>query len=314
MSLAFLFPGQGSQAVGMGADLAQAFAAARAVFQEVDEALGQNLSRLMREGPEDQLTLTENAQPALMAVSLAVARSLEREFGVGVDRAAFVAGHSLGEYSALAAAGAISLADTARLLKLRGQAMQRAVPVGAGAMASLIGPKTDVALAEEAAAVGAKVGVCVVANDNNQGNVVISGAKAAVDAAIEAAKALGARAIPLNVSAPFHCPLMQPAADEMAEALAAATILAPRAALVGNVTARPTLDPEEIRRRLVEQVTGRVRWRESMLWLAGEGGVTRFAEAGAGKVLAGMIKRIAPDAEAVSLNAPADLEAFAKSL
>src|SRR3982751_849630 len=242
MSLAFLFPGQGSQAVGMGADLAEAFAAAREVFQEVDDALGQKLSKLMREGPEDQLTLTENAQPALMAVSVAVMRTLEKEFGVGIDKAAFVAGHSLGEYSALAAAGAISLADTARLLQLRGQAMQRAVPVGAGAMASLIGPKTDVALAEQAAAAGAEVGVCVVANDNNQGNVVISGAKAAVDAAIEKAKALGARAIALNVSAPFHCPLMQPAADEMAEALAAATIIAPRAPIVTNVTARPTLD------------------------------------------------------------------------
>jgi [acyl-carrier-protein] S-malonyltransferase len=314
MSLAFLFPGQGSQAVGMGVDLADAFGAAREVFQEIDDALGQKLAKLMRDGPEDQLTLTENAQPALMAVSLAVMRTLEREFGVGVDKAAFVAGHSLGEYSALAAAGAISLADTARLLKLRGQAMQRAVPVGEGAMASLIGPKSDVALAEEAAAAGSAVGVCVVANDNNAGNVVISGDKAAVDLAIEKAKELGARAILLNVSAPFHCPLMQPAADEMAQALARATILAPRTPLVANVTARPTLDPEAIRRMLVEQVTGRVRWRESMLWLAGEGGVTRFAEAGAGKVLSGMAKRIAPDAEAVPLNSPADLEAFAKSL
>jgi [acyl-carrier-protein] S-malonyltransferase len=314
MSLAFLFPGQGSQAVGMGVELSEAFAPAREVFQEVDDALGQGLSRLMREGPEDQLTLTENAQPALMAVSLAVMRTLEREFGVAVEKAAFVAGHSLGEYSALAAAGAISLADTARLLKLRGQAMQRAVPVGAGAMASLIGPKTDVALAEAAAAAGSEVGVCVVANDNNNGNVVISGAKAAVDRAIEKAKELGARAIPLNVSAPFHCPLMQPAADEMARALADATILAPRTPLVANVTARPTNDPETIRRLLVEQVTGRVRWRESVEWLAGEGGATRFAEAGAGKVLSGMAKRIAPDAEATPLNTPADLEAFAKTL
>ncbi len=226
MTLAFIFPGQGSQAVGMGADLAEAFGAAREVFQEVDDALGQKLFALMKDGPEADLTLTENAQPALMAVSLAVIRTLDKEFGVSIEKAGFVAGHSLGEYSALAAAGAISLADTARLLKLRGQAMQRAVPVGEGAMASLIGPKTDVALAEAAAAEGAKVGVCVVANDNNAGNVVISGAKAAVDAAIEAAKALGARAIPLNVSAPFHCPLMQPAADEMAQALADATILA----------------------------------------------------------------------------------------
>ena len=314
MSLAFIFPGQGSQAVGMGVDLAANFAAARAVFEEVDEALKQKLSVLMRDGPEDQLTLTENAQPALMAVSLAVMRVLEQDFGIGVDRAAFVAGHSLGEYSALAAAGAISLADTARLLKLRGQAMQRAVPVGEGAMASLIGPKSDVALAEEAAKAGSELGVCVVANDNNTGNVVISGAKAAVDRAIEVAKTLGARAIPLNVSAPFHCPLMKPAADEMAEALAKATILAPRAPLVANVTARPTLDPAAIRGLLVEQVTGRVRWRETMEWLAGEGGVTRFAEAGSGKVLTGIAKRIAPDAEAVTLNTPADLEAFAKLL
>jgi [acyl-carrier-protein] S-malonyltransferase len=314
MTLAFVFPGQGSQAVGMGADLAEAFAAAREVFQEIDEALGQNLSRLMREGPEDELTLTENAQPALMAVSLAVTRTLEKEFGVGIDRAAFVAGHSLGEYSALAAAGALTVTDAARLLKLRGQAMQRAVPVGEGAMASLIGKQTDVALAEAAAAEGAKIGVCVVANDNNLGNVVISGSKAAIDRAIEKAEELGARAIRLNVSAPFHCPLMQPAADEMAEALAAATLLAPRAPLVANVTARPVHDPETIRRQLVEQVTGRVRWRETMDWMAGEGGVTRFAEAGAGKVLSGMIKRSVPDATATPLNTPADLEGFAKSL
>ena len=314
MSLAFIFPGQGSQAVGMGAELAEAFASAREVFQEVDDALNQKLFALMKEGPEADLTLTENAQPALMAVSLAVSRTLEKEFGVGIEKAAFVAGHSLGEYAALAAAGAISLSDTARLLKLRGQAMQRAVPVGQGAMASLIGPKTDVALAEAAAAAGAEVGVCVVANDNNNGNVVISGDKAGVDRAIEKAKELGARAIPLNVSAPFHCPLMQPAADEMAEALSTATIIAPRAPLVANVTARPTLDPEAIRRMLVEQVTGRVRWRESMDWMATEGGVTRFAEAGSGKVLSGMAKRIAPDAEATPLNTPGDLEAFAASL
>jgi [acyl-carrier-protein] S-malonyltransferase len=245
---------------------------------------------------------------------LAVVRTLENELGVPMTKASFVAGHSLGEYSALAAASAITLGDTARLLRLRGQAMQRAVPVGEGAMASLIGPKTDVALAEAAAAVGAEIGVCVVANDNNAGNVVISGDKAAVDRAIEAAKAMGARAIPLNVSAPFHCSLMQPAADEMAEALAAALIVPPRAPLVANITARPVLDPGTIRRLLVEQVTGRVRWRESIEWLAGEGGVTRFAEAGAGKVLTGMAKRIAPDADAVALNTPADLEAFAKSL
>ena len=314
MSLAFTFPGQGSQAVGMGAELAEAFASAREVFQEVDDALGQKLSKLMREGPIEDLTLTENAQPALMAVSLAVVRTLKSEYGVDITRAAFVAGHSLGEYSALAAAEAIGLAETARLLKLRGQAMQRAVPVGQGAMASLIGPKADVALAEEAAKAGSAVGVCVVANDNNAGNVVISGDKAAVDLAIEKAKELGARAIPLNVSAPFHCPLMQPAADEMAEALAGAEIAAPKAPVVANVTARPILEPETIRRLLVEQVTGRVRWRESVIWMASDGGVTRFVELGSGKVLTGIVKRINPDVEALALNAPADLEAFAKSL
>lgn len=314
MTLALLFPGQGSQSVGMGAALAEAFASARDVFAEVDDALNQKLFDLMREGPEDQLTLTENAQPALMAVSVAAARVLKVEFGVDVTKASFVAGHSLGEYSALAAVGAISLSDTARLLKLRGQAMQRAVPVGKGAMASLIGPKTDLALAEEAAKAGSEVGVCVVANDNNNGNVVISGDKAAVDRAIEKAKELGARAIPLNVSAPFHCPLMQPAADEMAAALADAKILAPAVPVVANVTARLETDAEVIRRLLVEQVTGRVRWRESMEWMAGEGGVTRFAEIGSGKVLTGMAKRIAPDAESLALNTPEDLEAFAKSL
>jgi [acyl-carrier-protein] S-malonyltransferase len=314
MTLAFIFPGQGSQAVGMGADLAEAFGAAREVFQEVDDALGEKLSKLMREGPIEDLTLTENTQPALMAVSLAVARVLEQEFGVPMTKAAFVAGHSLGEYSALCAAGALTLADTARLLRRRGQAMQRAVPVGEGAMAALIGPKSDVALAEAAAIAGAEVGVCTVANDNNAGNVVISGTAAAVARAIEKAKELGARAIPVNVSAPFHCPLMQPAADEMAEALAQVAIVAPRTFLVANVTARPTNDPEAIRSQLIEQVTGRVRWRESIEWLAGPGGVSRFAELGAGKVLTGMVKRIAPDAEGVALNAPADLEAFAKSL
>ncbi|MFJ6024170.1 ACP S-malonyltransferase [Brevundimonas sp. NPDC092305] len=314
MTLALLFPGQGSQSVGMGAALADAYASAREVFSEVDEALGQKLSQLMREGPEDQLTLTENAQPALMAVSVAAMRVLKAEFGVDVTKAAYVAGHSLGEYSALCSAGAISLADTARLLKLRGQAMQRAVPVGQGAMASLIGPRTDLALAEEAAKAGSEVGVCVVANDNNNGNVVISGDKAAVDRAIEKAKELGARAIPLNVSAPFHCPLMQPAADEMAQALASATISAPAVPIIANVTARPESDPEVLRRLLVEQVTGRVRWRESMEWMAGEGGVTRFVEIGSGKVLTGMAKRIAPDAESLALNAPEELEAFAKSL
>ena len=319
MTIALLFPGQGSQSVGMGAALADAFASAREVYAEVDEALGQKLSVLMREGPEDQLTLTENAQPALMAVSLAAVRVLKVEFGVDVTRTAFVAGHSLGEYSALCAAGYFSLSTTAGLLQLRGQAMQRAVPVGKGAMASLIGPKTDLALAEAAAAAGSEVGVCVVANDNNAGNIVISGDKAAVDRAIEKAKELGARAIPLNVSAPFHSPLMEPAAAEMDAVLAEVSVEPLRVPLVANVTARPVSGDWnelkwDIRRLLVEQVTGRVRWRESMEWMAGEGGVTRFAEIGSGKVLAGMARRIAPDAESLSLNTPEDLEAFAASL
>ena len=319
MTLALLFPGQGSQSVGMGAALADAFAPAREVYAEIDDALGQKLSLLMREGPEDQLTLTENAQPALMAVSLAAVRVLKVEFGVDVSRAAFVAGHSLGEYSALCAAGYFSLSTTAGLLKLRGQAMQRAVPVGKGAMASLIGPKTDLALAEAAAAAGSEVGVCVVANDNNAGNIVISGDKAAVDRAIEKAKELGARAIPLNVSAPFHSPLMEPAAAEMEAVLAEVNVEPLTVPLVANVTARPVAGDWndmkwDIRRLLVEQVTGRVRWRESMEWMAGEGGVTRFAEIGSGKVLSGMARRIAPDAESLSLNTPEDLEAFAKSL
>jgi [acyl-carrier-protein] S-malonyltransferase len=312
MSLAFTFPGQGSQAVGMGADLADAFLAAREVFEEVDDALGQSLSRLIREGPIETLTLTENAQPALMAMSVAVLRTLEREFGVGIGRAAFVAGHSLGEYSALCAAEAIALGDGARLLRRRGEAMQRAVPVGEGAMAALIGPKADIALAEAAA--GAELGVCQVANDNNVGNVVISGVAAAVEQASARAGELGARVIPVNVSAPFHCALMQPAADEMAEALSEIAIGPPRAFLVANVTARPTNDPDVIRRQLVDQVTGRVRWRESVEWMAGEGGVDRFVELGAGKVLTGMVRRIAPDAEAMALNGPADLETLAKAL
>lgn len=297
----------------MGKALHDAFGASREVFQEIDEALGEKLSRLIFEGPAHELTLTANAQPALMAVSLAAMRALEREFGVGVAKAGFVAGHSLGEYSALAAAGALSVADAARLLRTRGNAMQAAVPVGEGAMAALIG-KVDVALAEEIAAKGAEAGPCVVANDNNIGNVVISGSKAGIDAALAYAKEKGARAIALNVSAPFHSPLMKPAAEAMAEALEQATITPLIVPVVANVTARPVNEPHTIRKLLVEQVTGRVRWRESIEWMASEGGVGRFAEVGAGKQLSGMVKRNAPDAEALALNEPAELEAFAKTV
>jgi [acyl-carrier-protein] S-malonyltransferase len=312
MSIAFIFPGQGSQTPGMGKTLHDAFAAAREVFQEIDDALSEKLSRLIFEGPEDQLTLTANAQPALMAVSLAAMRTLDREFGVAATKAAFVAGHSLGEYSALAAAGALSISDAAKLLRTRGDAMQAAVPVGAGAMAALIG-KVDVALAEEIAAAGQSAGIVVVANDNNVGNVVISGSKAGVDAALDYAKEKGARAIPLNVSAPFHSPLMQPAADAMSEALARATIAPFAPPLVANVTARPVSEPASVRKLLVEQVTGRVRWRESVEWMAGEGGVERFIEVGAGKQLSGMVKR-GVGKETFALNEPADLEAFAKTV
>jgi len=313
MSIAFIFPGQGSQTPGMGKSLFDAFAAARHVFQEVDDALGEKLSRLIFDGPEDRLTLTANAQPALMAVSLAALAALKAEFGLGVEKASFVAGHSLGEYSALAAAGALTVADAARLLRTRGNAMQAAVGVGEGAMAALIG-KVDVGAAEAIAEEGSAAGVVVVANDNNVGNVVISGTKAGVDAAILAAKAKGVRAIPLSVSAPFHSPLMQSAADAMAEALARAAIAPLAVQLVANITARPVNEPALIRKLLVEQVTGRGRWRESVEWMAGDGGVTRFVEIGAGKQLSGMVKRNAPDAEALALNEPADLEAFAKSV
>jgi [acyl-carrier-protein] S-malonyltransferase len=311
--IAFIFPGQGSQAVGMGKELADAFPAAKAVFDEVDAALGENLSKLIWEGPIEDLTLTANTQPALMAVSLAAARALEAGFGVKIAQAAFVAGHSLGEYSALAAAGAISVTDAARLLRKRGQAMQAAAPAGTGAMAALIG-KVDVEVAEAIAAEGSAAGVVVVANDNNSGNVVISGSKAGVEAAIAAAKTKGVKAIPLSVSAPFHSPLMAPAADAMREALGGVAMNSPIVPVVANVTARPVSDPAEIKRLLVEQVTGRVRWRECVQWMATEGGVTKFVETGAGKQLSGMVKRNAPDTETVALNTPADLEIFAKSL
>jgi [acyl-carrier-protein] S-malonyltransferase len=293
--------------------LAEAFPAAKAVFDEVDAALGEKLSKLIWQGPIEDLTLTANTQPALMAVSLAAAKALESDFGVQVSAAVFVAGHSLGEYSALAAAGALSITDAAKLLRKRGEAMQAAVPVGQGAMAALIG-KVDVGVAEAIAAEGAAAGVVVVANDNNAGNVVISGTKAGVEAAIAAAKAKGVKAIALPVSAPFHSPLMGPAADAMREALTSVAMKAPVVPVVANVTARPVSDPAEIKGLLVDQVCGRVRWRECVQWMASEGGVTKFVETGAGKQLSGMVKRNAPEAETVALNTPADLEAFAKSL
>jgi len=313
MSRAFTFPGQGSQAIGMGRELAESYASAREVFEEVDEALKQKLSKLMWDGPEDQLTLTENAQPAIMAVSLAAMRTLEKEGNFKLaDKAAFVAGHSLGEYSALAAAGSFTLAETARLLKLRGQAMQRAVPVGQGAMAALLGLEFDVAA--EVAREAAQGEVCTAANDNGGGQVVISGTKTAVERAIEIAKTKGAkRAIALPVSAPFHCSLMQPAADEMAEALANVQLKSPAIPLVANVTASRVTDPETIRKQLVEQVTGMVRWRESVLYMESQG-VTTLVEVGVGKALSGMAKRIAKDVETFNIGAPADLDTFLKSL
>jgi [acyl-carrier-protein] S-malonyltransferase len=309
---AFLFPGQGSQSVGMGNALGQASAAARDVFGEVDEALDQHLFKLMREGPDDELRLTENAQPAIMAHALAVFRAMTREGGVDLAKSAqFVAGHSLGEYSALAASGSFDLATTAKLLKLRGQAMQAAVPVGVGAMAALLG--TDLQLAQKIAAAAAEGEVCTVANDNDPSQVVLSGHKGAIDRAIAIAKDMGAkRAVPLPVSAPFHCPLMQPAADAMAEALGQTDILAPAVPLYANVTAQPVADPSTIRNQLVEQVTGMVRWRESIANMAAAG-VVEFVELG-GKVLGPMVKRIAPDAKVTSVVTIEDIEAIAKEL
>lgn len=303
---AFLFPGQGSQAVGMGKALAEAFPAARAVFDEVDAALGQKLSAIMWDGPEDQLTLTANAQPALMAHSLAVIRVLEAEKGLDLAKAAsYVAGHSLGEYSALAAVGALSITDTAKLLRIRGNAMQAAVPAGQGAMAALLGAEWD--LAVEIAKEAAQGECCDVANDNGGGQVVLSGHKTAIDRACEIAKAKGVkRAILLPVSAPFHSSLMQPAAEAMQAALATATINAPKVPVVANVTAEAVSDPEAIRRNLVTQVTGSVRWRESMLWL-GEAGVTRFIECGSGKVLTGIAKRLVAGSEASAVGTPEDV-------
>ena len=313
MSRAFVFPGQGSQAVGMGADLAAAFATARDVFGEVDEALKQNLSKLMREGPENELVLTENAQPALMAVSLAVVRILEKDGGKPLPAmASHVAGHSLGEYSALAAAGSLKVADAARLLKLRGQSMQKAVPVGVGAMAALLGIELEPAMA---ACVEAEQGeVVAVANDNGGGQVVVSGHKDAVERAIEAAKARGCkRGMLLPVSAPFHCSLMQPAADAMKAALEEVTLMPPRVPLVANVLASEISDPAAIKQRLVEQVTGLVRWRESVQYMKSKG-VEALVECGTGKVLSGLVKRIDKDMTGMALNGPGDIEAFLKTV
>lgn len=318
MQRAFVFPGQGSQAVGMGRGLAEAFPVARLVFEEVDDALGQRLSALMFEGPENELTLTENAQPALMAVSLAVVRVLESEGGFALtERVACVAGHSLGEYSALAAARSLELADAARLLKRRGQAMQTAVPVGAGAMAALLGLELEAAQAVAAAAAATPRGgteVCATANDNAPGQVVVSGHKAAVERAVALAAERGARrAVMLPVSAPFHCPLMAPAADAMAEALAETTLAPPLVPLIANVTAAPVQEPEAIRRLLVEQVTGMVRWRESVQAMRADG-IEQLVEAGAGKVLSGLAKRIDRELATAAINEPADVESFLKSL
>jgi len=307
MTSAFTFPGQGSQAVGMGKALAEAFPVSKAVFDEVDAALGEKLTDIIWNGPAETLVLTENAQPALMAVSIAALRALESEAGIAVKSAKFVAGHSLGEYSALAAAGALSIADTAKLLRARGRAMQKAVPVGVGAMAALLGLDYDAAV--EVAKEAAQGQVCDPANDNGSGQVVVSGNKEAVDRAVEIAKIKGARrAMLLPVSAPFHCKLMQPAADAMAEALKGVMINPPVVPLVSNVLASAITDPNEIRRRLVEQVTGTVRWRESIAYMAGQG-VTRFYEIGAGKVLTGLVKRIVEGATGVSVGNPADVAA-----
>ena len=310
---AFTFPGQGSQHVSMGADLAENFAAARAVFDEVDEVLGQPLSRLMSEGPEDELTLTQNAQPALMAVSMAVMRVLEQEHGfVLAEQAKYVAGHSLGEYSALAAAGSLSVADAARLLRLRGQAMQAAVPVGEGAMAALMG--LDLEAVHEVAREAAQGDVCQVANDNAPGQVVISGAKAAVDRAVELARERGARrSMLLPVSAPFHCALMQPAADAMAQALGETDVSAPCVPVIVNVRAAPETDPDSLRAWLVEQVTGTVRWRESVEFMVGEG-VERVYEAGAGKVLSGLARRIARSLDTAAIGTAEDIASVGPAL
>ncbi|RJG45769.1 ACP S-malonyltransferase [Mesorhizobium sp. DCY119] len=312
MAVAFTFPGQGSQAVGMGKDLAEAFPEARAVFDEVDEALGQKLSQIMWDGPEETLTLTANAQPALMAVSMAAIRALEARGFSLKDKVAYVAGHSLGEYSALAAAGTFSIGDAARLLRIRGNAMQAAVPVGEGAMAAIIGLEQDDV--EAACAEAAQNSVCQIANDNGGGQLVISGAKAAVELAAKLCTEKGAkRALMLSVSAPFHSALMGPAADAMREALAGVTKNVPSVPVVANVVVRPLSDPDEIAARLVEQVTGRVRWRETVEWF-GANGVTTLYEVGAGKVLSGLARRINKEIATAAVNNPADVDAVIAAL
>jgi [acyl-carrier-protein] S-malonyltransferase len=313
MTRAFIFPGQGSQHVDMGKALAASFTEAREVFEEINESLGQNLSKLMFEGPEDSLNLTENTQPALMAVSIAVVRILQKQGGIDISKTcAFVAGHSLGEYSALTAAGAFSLSDAARLLKLRGQAMQRAVPVGVGSMAAILG--LDLPDVQKIVLDAATSEICQSANDNSPGQVVVSGHKAAVEAAVALATERGAkRAIILPVSAPFHCKLMQPAADEMQRALAEAKINKPVVPVVANVTAQAESDPDTIRRLLVEQVTGLVRWRESVIWMK-ENGVTEMVELGAGKVLSGLVRRIEKDVAVESVGTPEGIEALLTKL
>jgi len=313
MAFAFIFPGQGSQFIGMGKSLAEAFPSAREVFEEVDSALDQKLSDLMWSGTEEDLTLTSNTQPALMACSVAAIRALYAEFGVKVTDAAFVAGHSLGEYSALAAVESLSVTDTAKLLRIRGEAMQAAVPVGVGAMAALLGASLEDAQA--ACAAGAEYGIVQIANDNATGQIVLSGEAAAVEAAAQAARDAGVKkAMMLNVSAPFHCDLMKPAADAMKEALGDCPLLPPLVPVVNNIKARPVIDPDDLREDLVEQVTGRVRWRETIEWMASEGEIDTLAEPGCGKVLTVMLRRIVKGLDGNQLDSPEALEAFAKKI